>query len=175
MDNLVFHPDRPEVLAVLGWKLSTLGDPISDLANNCMAYFLPPHFNALRGTERGKAKLGHGEGSRVQKQISSCPESSEGSLQLERKGCGSRTLFLALPCLPSLKNPPSIPPGWKSAVIAVPWSPHPWFLLNLPPIWRRSAMRSLSWGYCHPAWTFAGSQVMVPERRVLPHSSQNCL
>ncbi|OPJ74993.1 acyl-CoA dehydrogenase family member 10 isoform A [Patagioenas fasciata monilis] len=49
MDNLVFHPDRPEVLAVLGWKLSTLGDPISDLANNCMAFFLPPHFNALRG------------------------------------------------------------------------------------------------------------------------------
>ncbi|XP_054700249.1 acyl-CoA dehydrogenase family member 10 isoform X2 [Grus americana] len=36
MDNLVFHPDRPEVLAVLGWKFSTLGDPISDLANNCL-------------------------------------------------------------------------------------------------------------------------------------------
>ncbi|XP_064889583.1 acyl-CoA dehydrogenase family member 10 isoform X2 [Columba livia] len=49
IDNLVFHPDRPEVLAVLGWKLSTLGDPISDLANNCMAFFLPPHFSALRG------------------------------------------------------------------------------------------------------------------------------
>ncbi|KFU90236.1 Acyl-CoA dehydrogenase family member 10, partial [Chaetura pelagica] len=52
MDNLVFHPDRPEVLAVLGWKLSTLGDPISDLANNCMAYFLPPHFSALRGVRK---------------------------------------------------------------------------------------------------------------------------
>ncbi|XP_054248907.1 acyl-CoA dehydrogenase family member 10 [Indicator indicator] len=52
MDNLVFHPDRPEVLAVLGWKLSTLGDPISDLANNCMAYFLPPHFSALRGLRK---------------------------------------------------------------------------------------------------------------------------
>ncbi|NXS96475.1 ACD10 dehydrogenase, partial [Jacana jacana] len=52
VDNLVFHPDRPEVLAVLGWKLSTLGDPISDLANNCMAYFLPPHFNALRGLRK---------------------------------------------------------------------------------------------------------------------------
>ncbi|NXJ60437.1 ACD10 dehydrogenase, partial [Rostratula benghalensis] len=57
MDNLVFHPDRPEVLAVLGWKLSTLGDPISDLANNCMAYFLPPQFNALRGLR--KCDLGH--------------------------------------------------------------------------------------------------------------------
>ncbi|NXT36348.1 ACD10 dehydrogenase, partial [Pelecanoides urinatrix] len=57
MDNLVFHPDRPEVLAVLGWKLSTLGDPISDLANNCMAYFLPPHFNALRGLKN--CDLGH--------------------------------------------------------------------------------------------------------------------
>ncbi|KAM9625570.1 acyl-CoA dehydrogenase family member 10 isoform 6-T6 [Morphnus guianensis] len=57
MDNLVFHPDRPEILAVLGWKLSTLGDPISDLANNCMAYFLPPHFNALRGLR--KCDLGH--------------------------------------------------------------------------------------------------------------------
>ncbi|NXT56640.1 ACD10 dehydrogenase, partial [Pluvianellus socialis] len=57
MDNLVFHPDRPEVLAVLGWKLSTLGDPISDLANNCMAYFLPPHFNALRGLR--SCDLGH--------------------------------------------------------------------------------------------------------------------
>ncbi|XP_074743622.1 acyl-CoA dehydrogenase family member 10 isoform X6 [Strix uralensis] len=57
MDNLVFHPGRPEVLAVLGWKLSTLGDPISDLANNCMAYFLPPHFNALRGLR--KCDLGH--------------------------------------------------------------------------------------------------------------------
>ncbi|NWU58157.1 ACD10 dehydrogenase, partial [Dromas ardeola] len=57
MDNLVFHPDRPEVLAVLGWKLSTLGDPVSDLANNCMAYFLPPHFNALRGLSQ--CDLGH--------------------------------------------------------------------------------------------------------------------
>ncbi|XP_061230725.1 acyl-CoA dehydrogenase family member 10 isoform X2 [Neopsephotus bourkii] len=57
MDKLVFHPDRPEVLAVLGWKRAALGDPISDLANSCMAYFLPPHFSALRGLR--KCDLGH--------------------------------------------------------------------------------------------------------------------
>ncbi|NXV75195.1 ACD10 dehydrogenase, partial [Atlantisia rogersi] len=52
MENLVFHADRPEILAVLGWKFPTLGDPISDLANSCMAFFLPPHFNALRGLRK---------------------------------------------------------------------------------------------------------------------------
>ncbi|NXN78684.1 ACD10 dehydrogenase, partial [Bombycilla garrulus] len=49
MDHLVFHPDRPEVLAVLGWKFATLGDPLCDLANNCMSFFLPAHFGARRG------------------------------------------------------------------------------------------------------------------------------
>lgn len=49
LDNLIFHPRRPEVLAVLGWKFSILGDPISDLANNCMAYFLPPQFDSMKG------------------------------------------------------------------------------------------------------------------------------
>ncbi|XP_064531043.1 acyl-CoA dehydrogenase family member 10 isoform X1 [Pseudopipra pipra] len=52
MDHLVFHPDRPEVLAVLGWKFAALGDPFSDLANSCMAYFLPPHFSARRGLRK---------------------------------------------------------------------------------------------------------------------------
>ncbi|NXR84168.1 ACD10 dehydrogenase, partial [Pycnonotus jocosus] len=57
MDHLVFHPDRPEVLAVLGWKFATLGDPLCDLANNCMSFFLPAHFGARRGL--GKCDLGH--------------------------------------------------------------------------------------------------------------------
>ncbi|XP_056360668.1 acyl-CoA dehydrogenase family member 10 [Oenanthe melanoleuca] len=57
MDHLVFHPDRPEVLAVLGWKFATLGDPMCDLANNCMSFFLPAHFGARRGLR--ECDLGH--------------------------------------------------------------------------------------------------------------------
>lgn len=106
MDNLVFHPDRPKVLAVLGWKLSTLGDPISDLANNCMAYFLPPHFNALRGTERGKVTFDtRREEPEFRNRLAPAQRAQlTVGLIAVGKGCGSHTIFAALPFLPSLKN-----------------------------------------------------------------------
>ena len=38
--NLVLHHDRPEVIGVLDWELSTIGNPIADLACHCMPYHL---------------------------------------------------------------------------------------------------------------------------------------
>jgi aminoglycoside phosphotransferase (APT) family kinase protein len=42
LDNIVFHPDRPEVAAVLDWELSTLGDPLADFSYLLMSWVMPP-------------------------------------------------------------------------------------------------------------------------------------
>ena len=46
-DNMIFHPSKPKVLAVLDWELSTLGHPLADFSYHLMMYRMPDALGRL--------------------------------------------------------------------------------------------------------------------------------
>ncbi len=52
LDNLIFHPTEPRILAILDWELSTIGHPLADFSYHLMSWHISPSgFRGIAGLD----------------------------------------------------------------------------------------------------------------------------
>ncbi|WP_309644027.1 phosphotransferase family protein [Phenylobacterium sp.] len=58
LENVMFHPTEPRIIAVLDWELSTLGHPLADLAYTCILWHSRSEsWGTLDGIDLAKAGI----------------------------------------------------------------------------------------------------------------------